>query len=77
MNKNKKIGDKMIYFDSAATTKPLKEVVETYNKMNDEYWFNPSSMYKDAVFVKTLIDRASKSILKILNLNVRRYYIWV
>ena len=46
MNKNKKIGDKMIYFDSAATTKPLKEVVETYNKMNDEYWFNPSSMYK-------------------------------
>lgn len=49
MNKNKKIGDKMIYFDSAATTKPLKEVVETYNKMNDEYWFNPSSMYKELV----------------------------
>jgi cysteine desulfurase len=64
----------MIYFDSAATTKPLKEVIETYNKMNDEYWFNPSSMYKNAVFVKTLIDRASKSILNTLNLTEKNIY---
>ena len=35
----------MIYFDSTATTKPLKEVLDTYNKINEEYWYNPSGMY--------------------------------
>ena len=36
----------MIYFDYTATTKPRKEVVDLYQKVNSDYWYNPSSIYK-------------------------------
>ena len=29
----------MIYFDYTATTKPRKEVLDVYNKINNEYWY--------------------------------------
>ncbi len=64
----------MIYLDWTATSKPLKEVVEVYNKMNEEYWYNPSSMYKNAAIVKSLIDRASQSIFATLGLHDKSIY---
>lgn len=59
----------MIYFDSTATTKPLVEVIDAYNKINSAYWFNPSSMYNASNMAKTLIDKASLSIKQTLKLN--------
>ena len=64
----------MIYFDSTATTKPLKDVLDTYNKINEEYWFNPSGMYKGSVVVSNLIDKATKQIESTLKLNNKNIY---
>ena len=64
----------MIYFDSTATTAPLKEVLETYQKINDIYWYNPSSMYNPASFVQTLITKASYSIKETLKLTNKNIY---
>ena len=64
----------MIYFDSTATTKPLKEVLDTYNKINEEYWYNPSGMYKGSVVVNSLIEKASVQIENILGLSNKTIY---
>ena len=64
----------MIYFDSTATTKPLKEVLDTYNKINEEYWYNPSGMYKGAIVANSLIEKATTQIEKILGLNNKTIY---
>ena len=67
----------MIYFDSTATTKPLKEVLDTYNKINEEYWYNPSGMYNGSVVVSNLIEKATKQIestLKLNNKNISRNF---
>lgn len=64
----------MIYFDSTATTSPLKEVLDTYQKINTTYWYNPSSMYNPSSFVKNLIDKASLSISDTLKLKDKKIY---
>lgn len=35
----------MIYFDNSATTKPYREVIETYAKVANDYFGNPSSIH--------------------------------
>lgn len=62
----------MIYFDYTATTKPRTEVLDVYNKVNNEYWFNPSSFYKTGVINHNLFDECSANILKYLNLSKKR-----
>lgn len=62
----------MIYFDYTATTKPRTEVLDVYNKVNNEYWFNPSSFYKAGVINHNLFDECSTNILKYLRLNQKR-----
>ena len=64
----------MIYFDSTATTKPSKEVLESYSIVNEKYWHNPSGMYKLSVFSKNLIDKASNNILEELKLDNKKIY---
>ena len=36
----------MIYFDNAATTKPHKDVLDSFNKVNETVYFNPNSPHK-------------------------------
>ncbi|MEH7080337.1 aminotransferase class V-fold PLP-dependent enzyme, partial [Bacillus velezensis] len=36
----------MIYFDNSATTKPYKEVLETYMTVSEQFFGNPSSIHK-------------------------------
>lgn len=62
----------MIYFDYTATTKPRSEVLDVYNKVNNEYWFNPSSFYKTGVVNHNLFDECGTNILKYLKLNQKR-----
>ena len=62
----------MIYFDYTATTKPRSEVLEVYNKVNNEYWFNPSSFYKAGVINHNLFDDCATNICKYLKLNKKR-----
>lgn len=58
----------MIYLDYSATTKADKEVLETFVKVNTNYFGNPNSLHKLGVEAKELIEEATKKIS--LNLNV-------
>ena len=63
----------MIYFDWTATTKPLKEVLDIYNKVQKEYWFNPSSPYTEGLKANALLNNAInvvKETLRLKNHNV-------
>lgn len=62
----------MHYFDSTATTKPSKEVLDMYNKVSNEYWYNISGQYRLGVSGKSLFDRASKQILNSLKLKNKK-----
>lgn len=62
----------MIYFDNASTTKPNKEIIDLYNKINSEYWYNESSTHKLGVTSKTLLERANQLIIKTLNLKDKK-----
>ena len=35
----------MIYFDNSATTKPYTEVIDSFVKVSNEYFGNPSSLH--------------------------------
>lgn len=59
----------MIYFDTAATTKPNQEVLDTYLKVNQQYWYNPSNLYKPALLAADLINQATKNIKELLGLT--------
>ena len=56
----------MIYFDNAATTCVYKEVAKEIEKYSTEYYFNPSGLYKQAVFVKKEIENAKDEIKSLL-----------
>lgn len=61
----------MIYFDSAATTKPYKEVLETFNKLNDELFANPASSHLFGSKANTYLEKARNQISSLLGLNDR------
>lgn len=62
----------MIYFDNASTTKPNKEFLTLYSKINQEYWFNESSPHQLGIMSQTLLKRASDLVLKSLNISQKR-----
>ena len=62
----------MPYFDSTATTKPSKEVLDIYNKANSEYWYNISGQYRTSVSGANLMQKATSQILSALNTNNKK-----
>ena len=58
----------MIYFDATATTSPRSEVLDTYLKVNNKYWYNPSSAYLGGVEAANIFQDASEKIKQVLNL---------
>ena len=59
----------MYYFDSTATTKPLKEVLDAYNLVCDKYWANASSAYTLGLKSNSLYLEAKEQVLNTLNLT--------
>lgn len=57
----------MPYFDSTATTKPSKEVLDIYTKASNEYWYNISGQYRMSVMGSNLILKATSQVLNALN----------
>ena len=57
----------MPYFDSTATTKPSKEVLDIFNKASSEYWYNISGQYRASVMGSSLVSKATSQILTALN----------
>lgn len=59
----------MYYFDHSATTKPHKEVLETFVKVNEEFYSNPASIHKLGVEAHTLLSRARKQVADMVCAN--------
>lgn len=59
----------MIYLDYAATTCIHPEVLESYNKVCNEYIGNPHSLHKLGIKSKELINSATAQIAELLNIN--------
>lgn len=57
----------MIYLDNSATTKPHKEVLNTFVQVNESYYANPASIHAAGVDANTLLDRARSQIANILH----------
>ncbi|MCU9614219.1 cysteine desulfurase [Caldibacillus lycopersici] len=59
----------MIYFDNSATTKPKKEVVDTFTKVATEYYGNPSSIHSIGLQAEKLLMQSRKQIATLLGVK--------
>lgn len=58
----------LIYLDDAASTKPKKEVIDTViNLLQNDYWYNPNSIYESALECRRLIEKARIIIAQKIN----------
>lgn len=62
----------MYYFDYTATTKPKDEILNLYNKISNEYWFNSETLYNLGQRSNDLINKSSDVILKTLNMHNKK-----
>jgi cysteine desulfurase len=56
----------MIYFDNSATTRPYKEVLDSFVKVSDEYFGNPSSLHGLGIQAEKLLTQARAQVANLL-----------
>ena len=56
----------MIYFDNSATTKMYPEVLDTYRKVNEQFFGNPSSLHRIGNEADALLQQSRKQIAQLL-----------
>lgn len=56
-----------IYLDAASTTKPDKRVIKAMEPYVYEYWYNPSSLYSKAEYVKNKIEESRRIVSTFIN----------
>ncbi len=59
----------MVYLDYSATTPILPEVLDSYNKVTEEYFANTQSIHKLGIKSKELLDSATKQIAELLGIK--------
>jgi cysteine desulfurase len=59
----------MIYLDNSATTKPYKEVLDTFITVSEKYFANPSSLHSKGGEAENLLTAARKSIAYLLDVQ--------
>lgn len=59
----------MIYLDNSATTKPKKEVLETFTKASEDYFGNPASLHTLGNDAENLLESARNQIAQILHMD--------
>ena len=59
----------MVYLDYSATTPVLPEVLDSYNKVTEEYFANTQSIHKLGIKSKELLDSATKQISELLGIE--------
>ncbi len=59
----------MIYFDNSATTKPYPEVVESYLKVSEQFFGNPSSLHTLGKEAESLLDQARTQFAQLIGVN--------
>ncbi|MFC0270312.1 cysteine desulfurase family protein [Metabacillus herbersteinensis] len=61
----------MLYLDNSATTKPYPEVLDTYLKVAETFFANPSSIHKLGSDAEKLLTSARKQTSELLGVNFR------
>lgn len=64
----------MIYLDTAATTKPKKEVIDAMMPYLTDLWHNPSSLYESATKIKKSINNSRKIVGNFINAKENEIY---
>lgn len=64
----------MIYFDNSATTKPYKEVVDSFVKVSSEFFGNPSSLHGLGVQAEKLLTQARTQVANLLGVKPTEIY---
>lgn len=64
-----KIKSNEIYLDNNSTTKPYKQVVSAMNKVQEQYYGNPSTSYKIGKSAKDVIETSRKSMSTLLGIR--------
>ena len=59
----------MLYFDNAATTQPDASVLDSYMKVNQQFYFNPNSPHDKGVESSRLLQQARAQVHKTLQLQ--------
>lgn len=59
----------MIYLDYSATTPVLPEVLDSYNKVTNEYFGNPNSLHSLGIKSRDLLNSATKQVSELLNID--------
>lgn len=59
----------MVYLDYSATTPVLPEVLDSYNKVTEEYFGNPNSLHNLGIKSHELLDSANKQVAELLNIK--------
>lgn len=60
----------MIYFDNSATTKAAPAVVDTYAKVSERYWGNPSSLHNFGEQAFNLLEQSRQQIADLLGVSL-------
>ncbi|TMU85923.1 cysteine desulfurase [Bacillus sp. BHET2] len=64
----------MIYLDNSATTKPYKEVLDTFLKVNESYYANPSSIHSFGGQVEKLIQQSREQVASLLGIKKKEVF---
>jgi cysteine desulfurase len=67
-------GRPMIYFDNSATTKPYKEVLDSFTKAAADYFGNPSSLHGIGGMAEKLLSQARLQIADLLGADQREIF---
>lgn len=59
----------MIYLDNAATTKPNKDVLDTFLKVNESLYFNPNSPHQAGLQAEQLLQQTKSQIKSLFNIK--------
>lgn len=59
----------MVYLDYSATTPVLPEVLDSYNKVTEDYFANPNSLHKLGIRSKELLESATKQVADLLEID--------
>ncbi len=59
----------MIYFDNSATTKPKNEVLDTFIKVSERFFANPSSVHSLGLEAEKLLEQSRNQIASLLKVN--------
>ncbi|MDM5330704.1 cysteine desulfurase family protein [Neobacillus sp. CF12] len=64
----------MIYFDNSATTRPYKEVLDSFVKVSSDFFGNPSSLHGLGVQAEKLLTQARVQVANLLSVKPSEIY---